>query len=106
MSAEGQSKEAAGHDFFQHARPSLPLQRFITTDEVANMVVYPAGPLVAATNGASVRVDGGVVRSIGQRPRRLPYPLLNFQVSLLPCWPARRGAVRRGWGRAGAAGNG
>lgn len=65
LSAEGQSKEAAEHDFFQHARPSSLLQRFITTDEVANLVAYLASPLAAATNGASVRVDGGVVRSIG-----------------------------------------
>ncbi len=65
LSAEGKSKEAAEHDFFQHARPSSLLQRFITPDEVANLVAYLASPLAAATNGASVRVDGGVVRSIG-----------------------------------------
>ncbi|RYY11847.1 MAG: SDR family oxidoreductase, partial [Cytophagaceae bacterium] len=46
------------------ARPSSLLQRFITTDEIANMVAYLSSPLAAATNGASVRVDGGVVRSI------------------------------------------
>ena len=65
MSAEGKTKEEAEHDFFQHARPSSLLQRFITPDEVANLVAYLASPLAAATNGASVRVDGGVVRSIG-----------------------------------------
>lgn len=65
LSAEGKTKEEAEHDFFQHARPSSLLQRFITPDEVANLVAYLASPLAAATNGASVRVDGGVVRSIG-----------------------------------------
>ncbi|GAB3576685.1 SDR family NAD(P)-dependent oxidoreductase [Hymenobacter daeguensis] len=65
LAAEGKSKEEAEHDFFQHARPSSLLQRFITTDEIANMVAYLCSPLAAATNGASVRVDGGVVRSIG-----------------------------------------
>ncbi len=61
----GVARGLAEHDFFQHARPSSLLQRFITPDEVANLVAYLASPLAAATNGASVRVDGGVVRSIG-----------------------------------------
>ncbi|MBO0359256.1 SDR family oxidoreductase [Hymenobacter sp. BT186] len=65
MSAEGKSKEEAEKDFFQQARPSSLLQRFATTDEVASMVAYLASPLASATNGASVRVDGGVIRSIG-----------------------------------------
>ncbi|WP_022822467.1 SDR family NAD(P)-dependent oxidoreductase [Hymenobacter norwichensis] len=65
MSAEGKSKQEAEKEFFQNARPSSLLQRFATTDEVANMVAYLASPLASATNGASVRVDGGVVRSIG-----------------------------------------
>lgn len=65
MAAEGKSKEEAEHDFFRNDRPTSLLQRFITTDEVANMVAYLCSPLAAATNGASVRVDGGVVRSIG-----------------------------------------
>lgn len=65
MSAEGKSKEEAEREFFQNARPSSLLQRFATTDEVANMVAYLASPLASATNGASVRVDGGVIRSIG-----------------------------------------
>jgi len=65
MSAEGKSKADAEKEFFQQARPSSLLQRFATTDEVATMVAYLASPLASATNGASVRVDGGVVRSIG-----------------------------------------
>ncbi|WP_040005529.1 SDR family NAD(P)-dependent oxidoreductase [Fibrisoma limi] len=51
-------------EFFQHARPTSILQRFASTDEVANMVVYLSSPLASATNGAAVRVDGGVVRTI------------------------------------------
>ncbi|MFD1468359.1 SDR family oxidoreductase [Hymenobacter caeli] len=53
-----------GISIVRDARPSSLLQRFITPDEVANMVAYLASPLAAATNGAAVRVDGGVVRSI------------------------------------------
>ena len=51
-------------DFFKNARPSSLLRRFATTEEVANMIVYVASAAASATNGASVRVDGGVVRSV------------------------------------------
>jgi NAD(P)-dependent dehydrogenase (short-subunit alcohol dehydrogenase family) len=50
-------------EFFKTARPSSLLQRFATVEEVANMIVYLSSPLASATNGAAVRVDGGVVRS-------------------------------------------
>jgi NAD(P)-dependent dehydrogenase (short-subunit alcohol dehydrogenase family) len=65
MAAEGKTPAEAEHEFFRDARPSSLLQRFATTEEVANMVVYLSSPLASATNGASVRVDGGVIRSIG-----------------------------------------
>ncbi len=50
--------------FFEKVRPSSLLKRFETPDEVANMVVYVCSPLASATNGAALRVDGGVVRTI------------------------------------------
>ena len=40
------------------------LQRFIEPREIANLALYLASPLSSATNGAALRVDGGVVRSI------------------------------------------
>ena len=51
-------------EFFQSARPSSLLQRFITVEEVANMIAYVCSPAASATNGAALRVDGGVVRAI------------------------------------------
>ena len=51
-------------DFFRTARPGSLLQRLATTDEVAALVAFVASPLSAATNGAALRVEGGVVRSI------------------------------------------
>ena len=51
-------------EFFQHARPSSLLQRFATVEEVAAMATYVASELSSATNGAALRVDGGVVRAI------------------------------------------
>jgi NAD(P)-dependent dehydrogenase (short-subunit alcohol dehydrogenase family) len=50
--------------FFEKVRPSSLLQRFETPEEVANLVVYISSPLASATNGAALRVDGGVLRSI------------------------------------------
>ena len=51
-------------EFFKHVRPSSLLQRFATVEEIANLIVYVASPLSSATNGASLRVDGGVVKTI------------------------------------------
>jgi NAD(P)-dependent dehydrogenase (short-subunit alcohol dehydrogenase family) len=51
-------------EFFRSARPTSLLKRFATPDEVANMIVYVCSALSSATNGAALRVDGGVVRAI------------------------------------------
>ena len=50
-------------EFFNKVRPSSLIQRFATTEEVANLVIYISSPQSSATNGAALRVDGGVVRS-------------------------------------------
>jgi NAD(P)-dependent dehydrogenase (short-subunit alcohol dehydrogenase family) len=60
----GVSFEAMEREFFATARPSSLLGRFASPDEVANMIIYIASKAASATNGAAVRVDGGVVRSI------------------------------------------
>ena len=51
-------------EFFAKGRPSSILQRMIEPEEIANLVAYLASPLSSATNGAALRVDGGVVPSI------------------------------------------
>src|SRR5205814_7743119 len=61
---QNKSKKEMEHDFFEHARPSSLLKRFATVDEVAAMATYVVGQLSSATNGAALRVDGGVVRAI------------------------------------------
>jgi NAD(P)-dependent dehydrogenase (short-subunit alcohol dehydrogenase family) len=61
---QGVSFDVAAENFFTHARPTSLLRRFITPDEVASMVAYVCSPQSAATNGAALRVDGGVVRSL------------------------------------------
>ncbi len=51
-------------EFFRTVRPTSLLQRFETTDEVAALVVFVASPLSSAINGAALRAEGGVVKSI------------------------------------------
>ena len=58
------SVEEMEKDFFQHARPTSIIKRFATTQEIANLVAYLSSPLASATNGAAVRVDGGVTKTI------------------------------------------
>ena len=61
---EGTDVETMAREFVKRHRPTSLLQRFATVEEVANMVVYLASPQASATNGAALRVDGGVVRAI------------------------------------------
>lgn len=61
---QGRSKAEVERDFFKTARPSSLLQRFISPEEVSNMIVYLASEEASATNGSALRVDGGVVRAI------------------------------------------
>jgi NAD(P)-dependent dehydrogenase (short-subunit alcohol dehydrogenase family) len=64
--AEGQGSDAASveREFFRTARPTSLLQRFATADEVAVLVAFVCSPLASAINGAALRADGGVLRSI------------------------------------------
>jgi NAD(P)-dependent dehydrogenase (short-subunit alcohol dehydrogenase family) len=57
------SVEQVQKEFFEHVRPTSLLKRFITPEEIGAFVAFVASPLAAATNGAALRVDGGVVKS-------------------------------------------
>ena len=61
---QNKSKAEIEKEFFEHVRPSSLLKRFATVDEIAAMATYVASELSSATNGAALRVDGGVVRAI------------------------------------------
>lgn len=60
----GKSLDEVKEEFIEEKRPSSLIWRFAETEEVANMVAYVASPLSSATNGAALRVDGGVVNYI------------------------------------------
>jgi NAD(P)-dependent dehydrogenase (short-subunit alcohol dehydrogenase family) len=62
--AQGTDAAKVEQEFFRSMRPTSLLKRFADTREVAAMVVYLCSERASATNGAAVRVDGGVVRSI------------------------------------------
>ncbi len=51
-------------DFFNNMRPTSLIQRFASVEEVADTTVYFSSPLASATNGAAIRVEGGLVKSI------------------------------------------
>jgi NAD(P)-dependent dehydrogenase (short-subunit alcohol dehydrogenase family) len=61
---QGITTEQAEQAFLAALRPTTLIKRFTTTDEVANMIVYTCSEQAAGTTGASLRVDGGVVRFI------------------------------------------
>ena len=61
---QNKSTDQIEKEFFQTGRPTSLLGRFITVDEVANMVTYVASEAASATNGSALRVDGGVIRAI------------------------------------------
>jgi NAD(P)-dependent dehydrogenase (short-subunit alcohol dehydrogenase family) len=61
---QNKSKEQVEKEFFEIGRPSSLLKRFATVDEVAAMAIYAASARASATNGAALRVDGGVIKAI------------------------------------------
>jgi NAD(P)-dependent dehydrogenase (short-subunit alcohol dehydrogenase family) len=52
-------------DFIAQHRPTSIIRRLASVDEVANMVVYACSKEASATTGAALRVEGGLLRSIG-----------------------------------------
>ena len=61
---EANDPEEAGRLLIERGRPTSLLGRPATAEEVANLIVYLSSPQASATTGTSVRVDGGVVRTV------------------------------------------
>lgn len=62
--AQGIDLPEAERRFFAEARPTSIIKRFIEPAEVAALVTYVCSPRAAATTGAALRVEGGIVNSI------------------------------------------
>ena len=61
---QGISEKDMEEEFFKAARPSSLIHRFETPEEVAAMITFVCSEASSAVNGAALRVEGGVVRSI------------------------------------------
>ncbi len=61
---QGKTATEMEEGFFEHARPTSLLKRFIKPDEVADVVAFVCSREASAITGAPIRVDGGVVLSI------------------------------------------
>ena len=61
---QGVDLPEAERRFFAEARPTSLLKRFIEPSEVAALVAYVCSPRSAATNGAALRVEGGILSSM------------------------------------------
>ena len=62
--AQGGDENAVEKEFFKTSRPSSLLHRFETPEEVAAMITFVCSEAASAVNGAALRVEGGVVRSV------------------------------------------
>lgn len=58
------TKAQVEKEFFESVRPTSLLKRFETPEEIASVVAFVASVQSASIQGAAVRADGGVVRSI------------------------------------------
>ena len=63
-SKDGKTEAQVAADFFKTDRNSSLLQRFARPKEIADMALFLASPLSAATNGAAIKVDGGSIPGI------------------------------------------
>jgi len=50
-------------EFFKEHRPTSLTKRFAEVEESSNMIIYIASGLSSTTNGAMLRVDGGIINS-------------------------------------------
>lgn len=60
----GLSLKEAETRFMRENRPTSLIERLITPKEIADFVTYVSSPLASAINGAALRIDGGLVRSV------------------------------------------
>lgn len=60
----GSTPDEAERRFMQENRPTSLIARLIDPAEIGDFVAYLCSPRASAINGAALRVDGGLVRSV------------------------------------------
>ncbi|HSJ67224.1 MAG TPA: SDR family oxidoreductase, partial [Anditalea sp.] len=50
--------------FMEENRPTSILGRLLKPEEIANLVTFVCSPKASGINGAALRVDGGIVKSV------------------------------------------
>jgi NAD(P)-dependent dehydrogenase (short-subunit alcohol dehydrogenase family) len=61
---QGKPRDEVAQNVVRERWPNSLLQRFATVEEVANLVLYLCSREASATNGAALKADGGVVRTV------------------------------------------
>ena len=60
----GVTPDEAERRFMRENRPTSLIERLIEPREIADFVTFVSSPLSSAINGAALRIDGGLVRSV------------------------------------------
>ena len=60
----GLSVAEAGRRFIRENRPTSLVERLLQPEEIAAFVAFVSSPVASGINGAALRVDGGLVRSV------------------------------------------
>ncbi|GHO58061.1 hypothetical protein KSB_65360 [Ktedonobacter robiniae] len=60
----GEKPEVAERKFMQENRPTSLIERLIQPEEVAALVTLICSPLAGVVDGAALRAEGGLVRSV------------------------------------------
>lgn len=58
------SAQEAETRFMKENRPTSLIERLLDPQEIANLVTFVSSPLASGINGAALRVDGGLVRTV------------------------------------------
>mmetsp|Transcript_30365 Transcript_30365/g.60443 ORF Transcript_30365/g.60443 Transcript_30365/m.60443 type:complete len:266 (-) Transcript_30365:48-845(-) len=60
----GATREEAVAAYFKDREPNSLIQRFLTVEEIGNVAAFLASDLSSGINGASQRVEGGIIRHV------------------------------------------
>jgi NAD(P)-dependent dehydrogenase (short-subunit alcohol dehydrogenase family) len=62
--AQGVAEDQVELEFFSKMRPGSLIKRFLAPEEIGAMAAFLASPLSSGTNGAALRVEGGLLGGV------------------------------------------